>query len=299
MDRLLIEISRDGQLLCAERGFLKIKSDEEERRIPTEGILSVVISAAEATLTKNLMTRLTGENCPIILCGPSYLPESIILPYASHCLTSARISRQAEAALPLKKNLWKAIIGHKILNQVRTLCRFIPKTMEAERLHQLSRSVRSDDASNNEGQASRIYFRELFGPDFIRNREAGDVNILLNYAYTVLRAAVARSIAGSGLLPYLGVKHCHPANRMPLVDDMMEPFRPIADGIVLETVRKYSPAFPITLTPELKRELCGLLVYPMSTPRGRQPLTEAVGAYVSSLVKSYENKKVCLIYPGI
>lgn len=299
MDRLLIEISNDGQALCIERGFLKIKNGEKEHRIPTEGILSVVISAAQATLTKNLITGLTAENCPIILCGLSYLPEAIILPYASHCLTSSRISRQVEAALPLKKNLWKTIVEHKISNQVRTLCRFVPDTAEAERLHQLSRSVKSDDAGNNEGQASRIYFRGLFGSDFVRNREAPDINLLLNYAYTVLRAAVARSIAGSGLLPYLGIKHCHPANRMPLVDDMMEPFRPIADGVVLEAVRKYSPAFPFYLTPELKRELCRLLACSVSTPRGRQPLTEALGTYVNSLVKSYESKKVCLVFPEI
>lgn len=74
----------------------------------------------------------------------------------------------------------------------------------------------------------------LFRTDFRRDRGAPGVNVLLNYGYGILRAAVARAVVGAGLHPALGIHHSNQFNSFNLVDDLIEPFRPIVDYSVCQ-----------------------------------------------------------------
>ena len=62
--------------------------------------------------------------------------------------------------------------------------------------------MKSGDSDNREGIAARLYWGTLFGEDFIRNREEGGINALLNYGYAVLRAATARALVSAGALAF-------------------------------------------------------------------------------------------------
>ena len=163
----------------------------------------------------------------------------------------------------------------------------------------MAKETLSDDVRNNEGVAASLYFKSLFGKKFVRERLNDDVNILLNYTYTVLRAMVARAVAGNGLLPYLGLKHCTKSNPMPLVDDLIEPFRAMADKIVFEEINKIINIEHIDLTPEIKRNLARIISVPVVTEKGCVSLTDGVYDFVGSLVDSFEVKKVLLKYPEI
>ena len=145
--------------------------------------------------------------------------------------------------------------------------------------------------------ASALYFKSLFGKKFVRDRLNPDINILLNYAYTILRAMVARAVSGNGLLPYLGLKHCGKTNSFPLVDDLIEPFRAIADKLVFDEVNKIINTDNIELNVEIKRNLAKLIVFPMITGKGAVTLNDAIYDFVGSLVSSFEDKKVLLKYP--
>ena len=166
------------------------------------------------------------------------------------------------------KNLWKSIVQHKILNQAKVLECFSPEHQNLERLKWLAKETLSNDARNHEGQAASIYFKSLFGKKFVRDRLSDDINILLNYSYTILRAIVARAVAGNGLLPYIGIKHCNKTNPMPLVDDLIEPFRAIADKIVYDEVNKLVNIDHIELTPEIKRNITKIITYSVQTAKG-------------------------------
>lgn len=301
MDKQIIEIANDGSSLSLYRGFLIIENKELniKQRIGLDNILSVVLSANNAIISKNIINAICEYGGNIILCGKNYTPTSIIMPYEGHWLISSRIKQQIEISKPLQKNLWKSIIQNKIQNQAKILAYFSPKNPNIERLKKLAKDTLSNDTTNNEGLAASIYFKSLFGREFKRDRLSGDVNILLNYTYIVLRAMLARAVAGNGLLPYLGIKHCSRTNTTPLVDDLIEPFRAVADKIVFEELNKLTNIDDIELTPELKRNLTRIISYPVATNKGVVSLSDGIYDFVGSLVSCFEDKKVNLKYPSI
>ncbi|MBE6462192.1 MAG: type II CRISPR-associated endonuclease Cas1 [Alphaproteobacteria bacterium] len=301
MDKQIIEISKDGFYLSLYRGFLTVQNDDLniKQNIPLDNILSLVISANNATISKNIINALCEQGASVIFCNQAYLPTSITLPYTGHWLISSRVKQQLEASVPLQKNLWKSIVQHKILNQAKILEYFFPEHQNIERLKWLSKETLSNDAKNHEAQAASIYFKSLFGKHFVRDRLNDDANILLNYSYTILRAMVARAVAGNGLLPYIGIKHCNKTNPLPLVDDLIEPFRPIADKFVFEELNRLVDINNIILTPETKRRLAGIITYPVETIKGTLPLNDAIYDFITSLVVCHELKRVSLTYPKI
>jgi len=240
MEKQIIEINNDGFYLSLFRGFLVVENESLgiKQNISLDNILSLVLSANNVTVSKNIINAICEKGGNIIFCNKNYLPSAITLPYTGHWLIAPRVQQQIDCSVPLQKNLWKNIVQHKIINQSKVLEYFFPEHRNLERLRWLAKETLSNDARNHEGQAASIYFKSLFGKKFIRDRLNDDINILLNYSYTILRAIVARAVSGNGLLPYIGIKHCNKTNPMPLVDDLIEPFRAIADKIVYEEVNK-------------------------------------------------------------
>lgn len=299
MDRQIIEISNDGFSLCLHRGFIVIenKNIPLETKVPLDNILSLVVSANDLIFSKNVINAITEQGANIICCGKNYVPSSIIIPCEGHWLVASRVQKQIECSKPLQKNLWKSIVQNKIYNQATVLKYFFPDNKNVERLKFLAKDVLSNDARNNEGVAASIYFKSLFGKNFVRDRLSGDINILLNYSYIVLRAMVVRAICGNGLMPFLGLKHCAKTNTFPLADDLMEPFRPWADKLVFEEINRLVDIQDIDLTPDIKRRLTGLISVPVKTDKGCVSLNDAVFDFVGRLVSSFEDKKVQLKYP--
>ena len=291
----------DNFSLSLHRGFVLIenKALQIKAEVAIDNILTLILSANNIVISKNIINALCEQGCNIIFCDKNYLPSSITMPYTGHWLIAPRIRQQIECSKPLQKNLWKSIIQHKIFNQAQVLQYFFPDNPNIERLKQLSRDTLSNDAKNNEGIAAAIYFKSLFGKQFIRNRLNNDANILLNYTYTVLRAMVARAISGNGLLPYLGLKHCTITNPMPLVDDLIEPFRALADKIVFEELNKLVNIEHIELTPEIKRNLATIITSPVQTSKGCISLSDGIYDFVGTLVSSFEAKKIVLRYPEL
>lgn len=297
MDKQIIEISNDGFSLSLYRGFVVIKNEEQTVKIPLDNILSVIVSANNITLSKNIINAITEYGANVIFCGKNYVPSSITIPCVGHWLVASRIKQQIDTSKPLQKNLWKSIVQNKIYNQAKVLDLFFPKHHNIARLKQLAKDTISNDARNNEGIAASIYFKSLFGKNFVRDRLCNDINILLNYTYIVLRAIVTKAIYSNGLLPFLGLKHCAKTNTFPLADDLMEPFRPWADRLVFEEINNLINIQNIELTPEIKRRLTSLISIPVKTDKGCISLNDAIFDFVGSLVASFEDKKVKLKYP--
>ena len=300
MEKQIIEISNNGFSLFLHRGFIIIENKDISLKteIPLDNILSLVISANDLILSKNVINAITEQGANVIFCGKNYVPSSVTIPCEGHWLIAPRIQQQIECSQPLQKNLWKSIVQNKIYNQAKILDFFFPNHKSIMRLKQLAKDTLSNDARNNEGVAASIYFKSLFGKNFVRDRLSGDINILLNYAYIVLRAMVIRAIYGNGLLPFLGLKHCAKTNTFPLADDLMEPFRPLADKLVFEEINRLVNVQDIELTLEIKRRLTGLISIPVKTDKGCVSLNDAVFDFVGSLVSSFEDKKVKLKFPA-
>lgn len=227
----IVEITSDHCYTSKHLGFLRIKlSKDRTTHIDLDEIDALVLSARSGTISRALLTELGRRDIPLIVAGENYQPEYIGLPIATNTAAAPRITAQVMASKPKKKRIWQAIVQAKIIHQSWTL-QSADKPRLVRKLQIIANSVKSGDATNREAYAARLYWKELFGNNFSRNREAPGVNAQLNYGYGILRALVARAVVSTGLSPSIGVHHSNQHNPLCLVDDLMEPFRPVVDRI--------------------------------------------------------------------
>ena len=287
----VIEIGSEGLHLARERGFMTVSGDGVENgRVPLDDVAVLLCNARGLTYSNGLMTELARRGVAVVLCGPNYLPVAWLWPLEGHHVQALRMRCQLEASKPLHKRLWQSIVRAKILQQVNTLDLLeIPKGD----LKSLVRRVKSGDPDNIEAQAARRYWPLLFGSDFRRQRFGQIPNPLLNYGYTVLRAAVARAVVSAGLHPSLGIHHHNRANPMCLVDDLMEPFRPLVDYTAALLLRSGCEE----VTADAKQALAGILTTDMDTDRGVSPLQTCLERAAQSLAQSFEDKTPSLTFP--
>lgn len=293
----IVEVADSGRHLSVFRGFLKVADDSGEiGRVPLDDISALVLSGPQVTLSKRLMTELAERKAVIVTCGRNWHPISYTLPFGSHFEAAGILHDQIGATVPLKKRLWQRVVRTKIDHQAAVLARHDPGNPKLRELALLSRRVRSGDPGNLEAQAARHYWRALFGSDFRRDRFSDGANSYLNYGYTVLRAATARAVCAAGLHPALGIHHANRVNVFSLVDDLMEPFRPLIDSIAYELARDFETA---ALDPDKKRRLASVLQEDMSSDAGASPLINCLGRLAQSLTASLAEKKDLLVIAGI
>lgn len=291
----IVDIASDGRYLAVDRGFLTVSEDRQEcGRVPLGDLAAVIVHAHGITYSGNLIVRLAELGVPLVLCAANHMPVSLLWPIEGHYAQAGRMADQAEASKPLKKRLWSQIVRSKILGQGAVLAQV---GAPSGGFSLLARKVKSGDPENVEAEAARRYWPLLFGNEFRRDRSAPGANALLNYGYTVLRAAVARSVIASGLHPSLGLMHSNRQNAHVLVDDLMEPFRPIVDR---EVFRLLQDGFD-DVTPEAKVELARLMVMDVPTEFGVSPLMTASDRLCQSLAKAFsgEGEKLALPLPGL
>jgi len=108
---------------------------------------------------------------------------------------------------------------------------------------------------------------------------------------------VARAIVGAGLLPALGIHHRNKYNAFCLADDIMEPFRPFADRLVLDLIKQEEDIS--TLTVAIKAKLINIASVDVLINGERAPLMNAIQRTVDSLIKCYSNEKRKLELPNL
>ncbi|WP_223669052.1 type II CRISPR-associated endonuclease Cas1 [Kangiella shandongensis] len=292
----VLEIAQNGRYLKLYRGFLLVMDDKEELgRVIIDELNCLVLSAEQATLSKQIIVKLAEHGIPIITCGTNYHPISITLPYSVHHQSNKVIHLQIDASQPLKKRLWQRLVKAKIFNQYRVLDYCDPaQSAETLRLKRLSNKVRSGDPDNCEAQASRIYWQSLMGSDFRRRPRSSDVeNSALNYGYTILRAACARAIVAAGLNPSLGLHHQNINNPFCLADDLMEIYRPLID-LTIQTMDLVD-----TLTPSNKAALTKVLQADVTLNEETTTVNTSMQKLAQSVVQSLDNKEVSLQIPEL
>ena len=261
-------------------------------KIPVEDIGVLIIDNPAVLYTHGCLTALLENNAAVILSTKNHHPAGLLLPLDTNSVQSERFQKQIEASIPLKKTLWKQTVQSKINNQARLL---EETGGEPLRLKELSKEVKSGDTSNLEAQASRYYWPRLLGKEFRRERFGKSPNNLLNYGYMVLRAAVARSLVSSGLLPTLGIHHHNRYNAYCLADDIMEPFRPFVDRRVHQLNREEEN--PDILSKEIKQELLKVLTEDVRFEKETRPLTVGLRQTTASVYQCFAGEKKKIDYP--
>ena len=163
------------------------------------------------------------------------------------------------------------------------------------------RNVKSGDPDNFEARAAANYWGQLFSnhvPNFTRDRDGKPPNNMLNYGYAILRAAVARALVGSGLLPTLGIFHRNQYNAYCLADDVMEPYRPFVDRTVLEYLQS-GKEITETLNLEAKQHLMLVLQQDIYFDKDRSPLMVGLTKTTASLSACFDGTKRKINYPKL
>lgn len=271
--------------------------NNDVRTIPIEDIGVVVLENSQITITNALLNALIENNAAVICCDNSHMPSSLLLPLSSHTVQNERFRFQIDSSLPLKKQLWQQTMQSKIMNQAVVLKK--NTGTEVKNMYAWASQVKSGDTTNQEARAAVYYWRNLFLdiPFFTRGQWEAPPNNLLNYGYAILRAVIARSLVGSGLLPTLGIHHHNRYNSYCLADDIMEPYRPYVDDLVVKLIN--SGIDYNELTPIIKRELLQIPTMDVFINGQNSPLMIAATITSASLARCFSGESRKILYPEI
>lgn len=280
--------TKDEQLVFESADRSEIKT------LPIEDIGVLILDHQQITITQALIAKLLANNVALITCDNSHHPTGLLLNLDGNTLQSAKFQAQVDATVPLKKQLWQQTVGCKINNQAALL---EATRIPVKNMRNWAAEVKSGDSENHEAVAAVYYWKNLFPlfPDFKRERFGDAPNNLLNYGYAILRAVTARNLVASGLLPTLGIFHKNQYNAYCLADDIMEPYRPFVDKIVLNIINLNGNF--LELTPSMKKELLTIPAMDVLLNNEKSPLMVAVQKTTASLVKCFEGKQRKILYP--
>lgn len=275
-------ISKPARLSLRQNHLLI--EQEDSIPVPLEDIAVIVIEAREVVLTAPLLSALAQYGITLLTCDEQFLPCGQWLPFAQYHRCLKILKQQINQTLPQKKQLWQRIVKQKIRNQA-WLLDYSGHDIAAGRLNALAETVKSGDKTFNESQASALYFPLLFGDKFTRTQENA-ANACLNYGYSIVRSAIARSLVQYGFTPALGVHHCSELNAFNLADDFIEPYRPLVDLFAYEHVGR----LPENLDTAWKSRLIALLHHQILLDGKTYSLLAAIDRTIQSFQTALQSK---------
>ncbi|MGT2846317.1 type II CRISPR-associated endonuclease Cas1 [Streptococcus massiliensis] len=266
--------------LSYKNNHLVFKDAYQTELIHLSEIDILLLETTDIVLSTMLIKRLVDENILVIFCDDKRYPTAYLMPYYARHDSSLQLSKQIAWPDEIKAEVWTNIIAQKIINQSMYLgeCGFLEKSQS---IIDLYHSLELFDPSNREGHAARIYFNTLFGNDFNRDQD-NEINIALNYGYTLILTMFAREIVVSGCMTQFGLKHANQFNQFNFASDIMEPFRPIIDRIVYENRNS-----PFT---KIKRELLTIFSDTFIYDGKEMYLSNIVSDYTKKVVKALNNE---------
>lgn len=278
------------QLVVEQRGS---DGTRIKKTMPIEDLGYVIIESPQVTMTAYCLQSLAANKTAVLFSNEKHLPASVLLPLEGHTQQQEHVEFQLQASAALKERLWRQTVQSKILNQAQCLeiC-----GLSGEKLRIIAQNVKKDDANNAEAVAARYYFQ---AHGLIRNTEALDVNMALNYGYAVLRAATARALVSSGLLCCVGIHHCNKYNAFCLADDIMEPYRPFVDQLVFSKEGAFSLSMTDQLTREMKSQFLSLLACDVIMNSKMFALANALSMTSASLTKCFSGEEKQIAYPQL
>lgn len=281
-----ILIQNSGKLSLKNQQLF-IQQKEEEYTVPLEDIAVIMIESKEVVITAPLLSALAVRGISLLTCDEQFLPCGQWLPLVQYYRPLKILMLQIKASEPQKKQLWQKIVKQKIHNQAIVLNE-IGQTKAANKLTQLISKVQSGDKSNQEAQAAVYYFQAAFGKSFTR-RQSNAINVHLNYGYSILRSAIARSLVQYGYLVSLGLHHRNELNPFNLADDFIEPFRPIVELQIHQFIQ--NDTLNETLTTKSKQQLIKLLHHQMRIKDETHTVLNAIDCCISSFQAALKNRQ--------
>jgi len=294
MNNRILDLSDSPARLYARGGLLHVhRPGQSLRTIPFGQISVLVCSHPQVTFTQAVVAELAAVNGLLIACDSKSQPVAMLLPLVSHFAQTARFQLQAAASLPLRKRLWRSIVASKIRAQGRTLAALTGTDCGLERA---AGRLRIAEATQAESTASRMYWPRLFcDPDYRRSNADDPRNHLLNYGYSIVRAASARALCASGLHPALPLHHHNQYDPYPLANDLMEPFRPLVDRWCVAWWRAHSSG----ISRDAKQSVLRFLTGRFSDGREARSLFDWIQRASNQLARCLEGNQNNIGFPAL
>ncbi len=271
------------------------EAPEAKRTVPIEDVGLIILDHQQITISHGLFNNLSENNVVVIHCNEKHMPHALTLSMSNHHTYSEKFRHQIAASQPLRKNLWQQTVISKIRNQAALLRE---EDINIDKMIWLEKRVQSGDPENVEGRAAAYYWDQYFkiiDRNINRDRDGEAPNNLLNYGYAVLRAIIARALVGSGMHPAYGIHHKNKYNPYCLADDIMEPYRPFVDRLVMDICREEENLD--VLSPALKLKLLKIPNIDVRIAGNISPLMVAVQRTSASLMKCFEGELKKIRYP--
>lgn len=275
--------------ISARNGQLIVVTDDRHS-IPIEDINSILLENRFTTISTHALSELARENVTVYICDDKHLPCAVMYPFYQNVRCTEVMRLQMALTQPMKKRLWQQIVQAKIKNQAVCLD-LNGYVADAHYLGKLVNEVQSGDGKNLEATAANFYFKKLFGKNFTREDD-NIFNVVLNYGYTIMRGHVAKLLAVYGFIPVLGLHHDSTLNSFNLVDDFMEPLRPVVDLFAVQKIKDND-----VMSTEIKRNLYNLLNVDMQQGEYKYTVAYAAEKMVQSFLKCLKDGKLKLSLP--
>lgn len=232
---------------------IQVIHEEEKFFVNLNDIAMLVLEDYKSIITVRLLIELARQGIPVLVLNTNSMPIGEYFPIADNVRTSKRISEQILWSDEIKEKLWTSIIKGKIENQIITL-KQLNLLDKISILEEYITKIKLGDKSNVEGICARVYFKELFGSEFIRFNETIE-NYCLNFSYHIIRTIISKEIVARGYIPSLGINHKSQYNVFNFADDIIEVFRPIVDYYVYMILSEILKSEVFELTKEIKIKL--------------------------------------------
>ena len=276
----------DNQLIIEKEGM--------DTKIPIEDVNFVLLEDSTTIITARLLAEFGKNSISLIVCDEKYNPTSILYPYNYHFKQLEVFNNQLQLTEKIKAILWQNIVKKKIENSIKV----IEMTTKDEdlllKLNEFLNEVKENDETNREGLTAKMYFRSIFGSNFIRFYD-DKINAALNYGYTIIATAIIRNLAVFGLNTYLGIHHSSKINNFNLAYDFLEPYRCLVDKYVYDNAEKLT--YPLSFS--TRKDLVNLLNKEVIHQNKKFTVEYSIGLIIKSYIKSFSTGEITLDLPTI
>ena len=273
---------------------LVIEKEGNTSKVPLEDINYVLIEDSSTVITTRLLAEFGKNAISLIVCDEKFEPTSIMYPYNYHFKQLDVFTNQLEIDDSIKNEFWNQIVKRKIENSIRVLEMTSKEEFPISKLNEYINEVIDGDSKNREGLAAKMYFRSLFGSDFIRFYD-DNINAALNYGYTIIASAIIRNLAVYGLNTYLGIHHSSKINNFNLAYDFLEPYRSVVDKFVYDN--KDLIVYPLSF--DFRKQLINLLNKEVIHNGKKYTVEYSISLLIKSYIKSFSDGEIKLDLPTL
>ena len=280
--------------LRVSNGILHVTDENEDVPIPLKDIYCIVLDNLMSVCSVASLVELTAEGAHLVLCDRRHMPTAVLYPEVIHYRPYHVVKMQLETSIGLRNALWDSIVKSKLINQAEVLSFCTGNNDVSERIRELADEVEEGDGGNREGIGAKMFFRNMYGSEFVRMKDDG-INSALNYGYAILRSCIVKTLYTFGYYPPIGIHHIGVGNPFNLGDDLIEPFRPLVDA----WVSIHNDDLLTELTGEQRLSLISLVNMNIEYEGKNMKLRNVINLYIKSFTTALQEKDLSKFTPPV